>query len=467
MQLAAYFRKFFSTVSPSFFGVARVILIPFTMMGAATALPPNDDFASRTLIPSIPATVTGTTTSSTTEVGDPISPRSVWWKFTPKDSGHYSISAYPDSTPYFALHVYEGDSLATLKRQSGEMLSGAPSYTWLERFELVGGVEYSILVGSTRSWDHGPVTLKVTGNSSPTVTVTNPTSSTPYYLGEKLELRVNAQDADGSVVRVDYYHDLYYIEGQSQPVATSTEAPFAAWITLPSAGNYYENVYAVATDNQGAKTVSPSVRFLITYPTPNDFFADRKDVTGESVFEIGNNQYATTEPGEQAGQKSIWWSWTAPESKTYILSSRGWPGGFFPRIDVYTGSSVGALSPIGTGDAVGFTYTAQFSLAAIAGETYAIRVTTILGQGGETTFSILPPTLPGTPPQIEKVRLAEDGRVEVYTRSNGVFVKSFQGSPDMKTWASLSVAHPPNGIFKDIFAQPSTPSYFFRASWEN
>ncbi len=314
------------------------------------------------------------------------------------------------------------------------MLSGAPTYTWLERFELVGGVEYSILVGSTRDWDHAAVTLKVTGNSSPTVSVTNPTSSIPYYVGDKLELRANAQDADGSVVRVDYYHDLHYVEGRSQPVATSTEAPFSAWITLPAAGDYYENIYAVATDNQGAKTVSPSVRFLITYPTPNDFFADRKDVTGESIFEIGNNQYATIEPGEQAGQKSIWWSWTAPESKTYILSSRGWPGGFSPRIDVYTGSSLGALSPVGTGDAVGFTYTTQFSLAATAGETYAIRVTTILGLGGETTLSILPPALPGTPPQIEKVRVAEDGRIEVYTRSNGAFVKGLQVSPDMKTW---------------------------------
>lgn len=437
-----------------------------SLISIIDARPVNDNFADRTLIPSIPSTVSGDTTSSTPEVGDPLSDRSIWWKFTPQESGSYFISAYPNYTNFFRLHLYTGSSLNTLVKQNGQRIAGAPVYTWLEKFELTAGVEYSILVGSNIDWDYGPVTLTVTRNTPPAISITNPTANDPYYVGDELELRVNASDPDGSIARVDYYFDLHYYEGSSQPIATSTVAPFSATITLPQAGAYYQNIFAVATDNNGAKTVSASVSFLITYSTQNDFFADRKQITGERIFESGNNRYATLEAGETGGQKSIWWSWTAPASKTFIVSSRGWPSGFYPRIDIYTGSSLNTLTSVGSNSFNGLntTYTAQVALSATADQTYAIRVTTVGGIGGETSLSILPPSPPGTPPQIESFRISKSGEMEFMILSNSAAFSELQGSPDLKSWTPFGSTYPPNGYFREVFPRPSDPSYFYKIS---
>ena len=425
------------------------------------AQPVNDHFADRTLIPSIPATVSGTTAGATSETEDPMGGRSIWWTFTPQESGSYFISA----STGFALHLYMGNSLNALVKQTGQLIGGAPADTRLEKFELTADVEYSILANSTIE-DYGPVTLTVTRNSPPSVSIANPTASMPYYVGTDLELRVNASDPDGSVARVDYYYDSYYLEGTSQPIATSTVPPFSTTITLPPAGNHYQSILAVATDNNGAKTVSATISFLITYNTPNDFFANRKTITGERVFELGDNQYATAEAGETGGgSKSIWWSWTAPASKTYIISSRGWPAGFIPRIDVYTGSSLDALTSVGSnsGSDLNTTYTAQVSLDATAGQTYAIRVTTVLGMGGEAGLSILPPSPSGTPPQLEMLPFSGNGKVEFMVLTNSAVSTELQRSPDLKTWTAFtSTTYPPNGYFKEIYPRPSESSYFYR-----
>ena len=461
-KVSRFVRKLASTGSQRWAGM----LISASLAGIAAAQPVNDRFANRTLIPSVPATVMGNTTGSTLEAGDPMAGRSIWWKFTPEVSGSYFISAYPDYTPYFRMHVYTGNSLNTLVKQNGQLLGGAPDYTWFEKFELTAGVEYGILVGSERDWDEYPVTLTITRNASPTISITNPIDGMPYYVGTDLELRVNASDSDGSVARVDYYYDSYYVEGTSQPIATSTVPPFSTTITLPPAGNHYQSILAVATDNNGAKTVSATISFLITYNTPNDFFANRKTITGERVFEMGDNQYATAEAGETGGgSKSIWWSWTAPASKTYIISSRGWPAGFIPRIDVYTGSSLAALTSVGSnsGSDLNTTYSAQVSLDATAGQTYAIRVTTVLGMGGEAGLSILPPSPPGTPPQLEMLPFSGNGKVEFMVLTNSAVSTELQRSPDLKTWTAFtSTTYPPNGYFKEIYPRPSESSYFYR-----
>lgn len=441
-----------------------MVLVGIILAGSASAQPVNDRFVNRTFIPSIPATVNGSTTSSTSEAGDPLSERSVWWKFTPQETGSYFISAYPNYTPYFRLYLFTGNSLDTLVKQNGTMIQNVPIFTWMEKFELTAGVEYSIVVGSDRDWDHGPVTLTLTRNERPVISVTNPTPILPSYVGEPLELRADASDPDGTVVRVDYYFDLYYQEGISQPVATSTVAPFSATVILPPAGNFYERVFAVATDNQGAKTISDSVTFLITHRTSNDFFSNRAQVAGERVLDRGDLQYATSEVGEPVGSKSIWWTWTAPASKTYVLSARGLLGGFQPRIDIYTGNSVDQLTSVVVNEVAGnaHTYSAQVELNATAGQTYAIRIVTVLGFGGETEFSIVPVSPPGTAPQIDHLRLTESGDWEMLFSSNSIPTVAVQESPDLKTWTTLYGVYPSNGYFKKVLERKSESSYFYR-----
>ena len=439
------------------------VVIGLSLVGITTAAPPvNDNFANRTLIPSIPATVSGNTTNSTSEVGDPMTSRSIWWKFTAQESGTYTLSASPFYTNVGRLHLYTGNSLGTLVKVSGQMVAGAPTYTWAEKFQLTAGVEYSILIGSTADWDVEAYTLSVTRNVFPTVSITNPVATTPYFAGRNLELQVNASDPDGNIARVDYYFDL-----DSTPIASSTVPPFSATITLPSVGIRYQHVWATATDNNGAKTVSSPVVFLLTQYTSNDLFADRKQVTGDRVFETSDLQYASVEAGEPvSGSRSIWWSWTAPSSKAFVISSHGWPGGFSPRLEIYTGSSLNSLTDVGSHIAGGgiTPYTAQVTLNATAGQTYAIRVTSAEGMGGETSLSVVPQAAPGTPPQVESLRFTEDGKIEFMLLTNSAPLSEFQSSPNLKDWTPVisSSPFPANGYFREVIPRPADKSYFYR-----
>jgi len=136
-----------------------------------------------------------------------------------------------------------------------------------------------------------------------------------------------------------------------------------------------------------------------------------------------------------------------------------------PRVDVYSGSSLDALTHVGSGTAsdLSTTYTAQVTLDATAGQTYEIRVATVLGLGGEAGLSILPLSPPGTPPQLEILPFSDNGKIEFMVLTNSAVSTELQRSPDLKTWTPFtSTTYPPNGYFKEIYPRPSESSYFYR-----
>ena len=110
----------------------------------------------------------------------------------------------------------------------------------------------------------------------------------------------------------------------------------------------------------------------------NDLFASATGVTGTTWTRTGSSVHATAEGGEpsHAGQApgfSIWYSWTAPASGAATISTAG--SGFDTVLAVYTGSSVGALTPVAANDnpASGGT-AAAVSFQAVAGTVYRIAV---------------------------------------------------------------------------------------------
>jgi hypothetical protein len=61
---------------------------------------------------------------------------------------------------------------------------------------------------------------------------------------------------------------------------------------------------------------------------PNDPFSGRITLTGTNVSATGSNENATKEVGEpnifgNPAGKSLWWSWTAPESGNVTVSTVG------------------------------------------------------------------------------------------------------------------------------------------------
>jgi regulation of enolase protein 1 (concanavalin A-like superfamily)/phosphatidylserine/phosphatidylglycerophosphate/cardiolipin synthase-like enzyme len=92
------------------------------------------------------------------------------------------------------------------------------------------------------------------GNGAPSITITSPSSGASFTAPASIPLAVNATDPDGFVARVDYF-------ANSNPIASSTTAPFTAtWLNAP-AGTY--SVTARATDNLGATTTSTPISVTV------------------------------------------------------------------------------------------------------------------------------------------------------------------------------------------------------------
>jgi hypothetical protein len=102
----------------------RVAAFPFDAGGLLTLdveevpPPPNDDFANATIVSSLPFSDTADTTAASVESGEPTpscgygqSAGTVWWAFTPSQSGSYSASASGFSAQVAA---YTGSGLASL-----------------------------------------------------------------------------------------------------------------------------------------------------------------------------------------------------------------------------------------------------------------------------------------------------------------------------------------------------------------
>ena len=98
------------------------LLASFTHSFSATVTPPaNDNFADAFTLQETAAGFNATFLGSTLEPSeplpvsnpDPIS--SIWWNFTPTETGSYSISAHVDSwLPYAIVKAYRGDHVTTL-----------------------------------------------------------------------------------------------------------------------------------------------------------------------------------------------------------------------------------------------------------------------------------------------------------------------------------------------------------------
>jgi hypothetical protein len=114
-------------------------------------------------------------------------------------------------------------------------------------------------------------------------------------------------------------------------------------------------------------------------PAPaNDAFTAASGISGATGSVDGNSEWATREPGEPGGTTwtvaSVWYRWTAPASGTASF----WvtDGDLYPRVDVYTGSRVDALTEaelISPGDEQVYPG-ARVTVRVVAGVTYAIQV---------------------------------------------------------------------------------------------
>ena len=102
------------------------------------------------------------------------------------------------------------------------------------------------------------------------------------------------------------------------------------------------------------------------------------------------NEVAGSEPGEPyhagaAPYRSLWWSWTAPETGRFAVSGEG--HAFPARVAIYSGDQLGTLTPIVAQAGSAPQKPAQTTFNATAGTTYAIAVDSI-GEGATLLKSV-------------------------------------------------------------------------------
>src|SRR4051812_44468210 len=143
-----------------------------------------------------------------------------------------------------------------------------------------------------------------------------------------------------------------------------------------------KHLYAVrAVDATGHADPTPAVyTWTVVGPRPqNDDFANAEPLPSDTDAVGYSNEGATKEPGEpdhagSPGGHSLWWTWTAPLSATYVISA---DGGLDTLLAVYTGSALGALTPVASNDDVSASdRSSRVTIAATAGTTYDIATDT-------------------------------------------------------------------------------------------
>jgi len=106
----------------------------------------------------------------------------------------------------------------------------------------------------------------------------------------------------------------------------------------------------------------------------NDNFANAEQLTGIQVHVSRTNVEATKEAGEpnhngNSGGKSVWFVWTAPTSRTMLLTNNR--SNFDSLLAVYTGTSLAALTTVASNDDIlPPNRRSSLTFQAVAGTTY-------------------------------------------------------------------------------------------------
>ena len=120
---------------------------------------------------------------------------------------------------------------------------------------LAAEVHQEVLTSSDISWYLELTGSGANGNPAPTVAITSPTNTAKFSAGASITINATATDSNGSVTNVTFFAN------GTNNLGSTTNAPYSVtWNSVPE-GTYA--LTAVATDNQGASTVSAGVSITV------------------------------------------------------------------------------------------------------------------------------------------------------------------------------------------------------------
>jgi hypothetical protein len=376
--------------------------------------PPNDNFASATVVSGGAWTVTGNNRDATAEAGEPFpfvqdsSPlASVWWKWTAPATGKFRLSTSGSSFNNI-LSIYTGATLTGLA-QVAQNQNGGWTSSGSFVFDAVSGTTYTIRVDGQLSGE-GDITLSLAPLTAPPNDNFSARLPLTGYgaraIGDVLGGTVESGEPSvggangGRSVWYDWTAPasgrlIFRITGErfspafgiytgsavnslTSFISGGSGAPQSAPQTvtngiLVSAGTSYK----IKVDGNPAADGTFLIDLRLEGGAMHDSFSSPAILSGPTARSLLDNERATAEAGEPAhagsnAAHSVWLRWTAPQSGRVWLDSIGSAGS--PRIAVYAGSAVNALTLVASDSITSGETFANLDFVATAGVTYRIAM---------------------------------------------------------------------------------------------
>jgi|GEM_PF-3599201 len=383
-------------------------------------LPPvNDNFASAIVLSgALPLRSTGSSANSTIEIGETSlygnGAGSIWWTWTAPASGPIAFSTAGSDFDTL-LGVYSGTTLAlqTLIRQNDQAESLSTSQV---TFQAVAGTRYNFQVdgffGETGNVNVSlssavfatndnfasaqalPIVLPFTVTGSNVFSSKEPgepdhnTDAGGHSIWFKVTPPVNAQ-----VVLLAGNSGFTTLIGVYTGSAVNALTLVSSGEDIATAALIAGTTYFIAID--GVSGDSGNVELTVFSAPANDNFANATTLSGAfPLVATGTLLGSTKEVGEPAhaalaGNTSVWYKFTSATAQTITLSTGG--SIVNTMLAVYTGSSVGALTPVASSNTYGDGPSGQVVIALAAGTDYSIAVAAPGTASGIYTLTLSPP----------------------------------------------------------------------------
>ncbi|MDD2600353.1 MAG: M12 family metallo-peptidase [Kiritimatiellae bacterium] len=306
----------------------------------------------------------GHATNQVSSPGPEFFPYSAGYYFTANKKKYHTIMAYNNDG--YGNYYYDSDYFSTP----------------LETYGSSG-----VVVGNSSTSDNARTireTMAAASAYRTSVIITPPSAPTG----------VSATDGTlttGVTVTWNAVPDASYYRVYRAMTSGGTKSALGSWQTGVSyfdasavAGTTYYYFVAASADSAGTHPSAFSAYATGKRALPiNDAFDSALALSGNSGSTSGTNEGATKQAGEPehdgeaTAVNSLWWTWAAPASGQVLFDTIG--SSFDTVLATYTGTAVGALTPVASNDdAIGTA--SRVAVNAIEGTIYRIAVA---GYGGE------------------------------------------------------------------------------------
>jgi hypothetical protein len=333
----------------------------------------NDSFASPAVLSGASGQRTDSNTAATKQAGEPAHAeneggKSLWYQWTAPANSAITFDTIGSDFDTL-LAVYTGNAISSLTPVASNDDIAAEVRTSSVSFNVTQGTVYRIAVDGYRGAG-GNVVLNFS-SAAPEVSSFTPSSGS----GGTLVTINGARFAGATAVQFSGVNANFEVQSDTRIAAVVPAAATTGRITV-------RNPIGVGTS--AANFVIGGVR------PPNDAFANRATINGAEATVAGSNAGASKEAGEpdhagNAGGVSVWWTWTPPQTGSYVISTRN--SDFDTLLAIYTGSAADRLTLVAENDDdLGRTSRVIFN--ATAGTTYHIAVDGYAGLSGNISLSL-------------------------------------------------------------------------------